>query len=86
MPEISSFYGIKVTMYYNDHMPPHFHAKHGNAEVLIDIQSGVVLKGFFPAKQLKLVLAWCEIHKDKLMGNWCRAQKHEMIKTIEPLK
>ncbi|WP_414713550.1 DUF4160 domain-containing protein [Schnuerera sp.] len=38
-------------------MLPHFHAKYGNAEVLIDIQSGVVLKGFFPAKQLKLVLA-----------------------------
>lgn len=26
MPEISLFYGIRVTMYYNDHMPPHFHA------------------------------------------------------------
>ena len=24
MPEISLFYGIRVTMYYNDHMPPHF--------------------------------------------------------------
>ncbi|HBF76754.1 MAG TPA: DUF4160 domain-containing protein, partial [Clostridiaceae bacterium] len=28
MPEISSFYGIKITMYYNDHLPPHFHAKY----------------------------------------------------------
>ena len=22
MPEISLFYGIRVTMYYNDHIPP----------------------------------------------------------------
>lgn len=25
MPEISLFYGIRVTMYYTDHNPPHFH-------------------------------------------------------------
>lgn len=86
MPEISSFYGIKITMYYNDHLPPHFHAKYGNTEVLIDIQNGVVFKGFFSAKQLKLVLAWCEIHKDKLMENWYLAKQHEIIKRIEPLK
>lgn len=23
MPEISLFYGIRVTMYYDDHNPPH---------------------------------------------------------------
>ena len=28
MPEISLFYGIRITMYYNDHMPPHFHAEY----------------------------------------------------------
>ena len=29
MPEISSFLGIRITMYYNDHNPPHFHAEYG---------------------------------------------------------
>lgn len=29
MPEISLFYGIRVTMYYDDHNPPHFHAEFG---------------------------------------------------------
>ena len=28
MPEISLFFGIRVTMYYDDHMPPHFHAEY----------------------------------------------------------
>jgi hypothetical protein len=28
MPEISEFFGIKVTMYYDDHIPPHFHAEY----------------------------------------------------------
>ncbi|WP_375502311.1 DUF4160 domain-containing protein [uncultured Nostoc sp.] len=26
MPEICRFLGIIITMYYNDHPPPHFHA------------------------------------------------------------
>ena len=33
-------------MYYNDRVLHHFHEKYGNAEVLIDIQNRVVLKGF----------------------------------------
>ena len=28
MPEISRFLGITITMYFNDHMPPHFHAEY----------------------------------------------------------
>ena len=28
MPEISLFYGIRVTMYYDDHNPPHFYAEY----------------------------------------------------------
>lgn len=34
MPEISLFYGIRVTMYYNDHMPPHFHAEYNGHEAV----------------------------------------------------
>lgn len=30
MPEISLFYGIRITMDWNDHNPPHFHAQYGN--------------------------------------------------------
>jgi hypothetical protein len=36
MPIISEFYGIKIMMFWNDHMPPHFHAEYGESKVLID--------------------------------------------------
>ncbi len=38
MPEISRFFGIVIKMYYNDHLPPHFHAEYGEfmAELTID--------------------------------------------------
>ena len=39
MPEISLFYGIRITMFYSDHNPPHFHAEYAGNKALIDIQS-----------------------------------------------
>lgn len=85
MPEISLFYGIRVTMYYDDHNPPHFHAAFENMKVIIDIEKGRVLKGALPARQLKLVLAWTEIHQSELMLNWRLAKDNKELKRIAPL-
>ena len=38
MPEISLFYGIRVTMYYDDHNPPHFHAEYNGNKAIIRIK------------------------------------------------
>lgn len=86
MPEISIFYGIRITMYYEDHTPPHFHAEYNGSKVLIDIENATVSKGIFPFKQLKLVLAWCEIHKEELLTNWKLAEEYENLNKIEPLR
>ena len=45
MPVISLFYGIIIEMFYNEHIPPHFHARHGEYRAVIDIASGDVLEG-----------------------------------------
>jgi len=29
MPEVCRFYGIIIAMFFGDHAPPHFHARHG---------------------------------------------------------
>jgi len=86
MPLISEFFGIKIYMYWADHFPMHFHAEYGPSKAIISIQDAVVIKGVLPAKQLKLVLAWCEIHKDELIQNWNSAQKNDKITRIDPLK
>jgi hypothetical protein len=86
MPTISEFYGIKITMYWDEHMPPHFHAVYGSYTVLVDIKNATVLKGFFPGKQLKLVLAWAELHKDELLQNWENALNNKELKKIAPLQ
>jgi hypothetical protein len=86
MPIISEFFGIKIYMYWADHLPEHFHAEYGKFKVLISIREATALKGAFPVKQLKLVLAWAEIHKDELMSNWESAREHGKIEKIEPLR
>lgn len=86
MPVVSEFFGIKIYMYWQDHFPMHFHAEYGDSKAIISIDESVVIKGTLPARQLKLVLAWCEIHKEELKKNWESAQSNGKINRIEPLK
>ena len=86
MPTISMFRGIKVTMYWKDHMPPHFHATYGGEEVLVSIRDLEVLEGNLPNKQLKMLLGWAAIRQDELMDNWELAQRNQELFAIEPLK
>ena len=83
MPTISMFRGIKITMYWADHMPPHFHATYGGEEVIVSIQD---LEGTFPSKQLKMLLGWAAICQDQLMDNWELAVKKQELFAIEPLR
>lgn len=45
MPTICMFRGIKIYINWNDHMPPHFHAKYGNDEVIVSINDIEVIEG-----------------------------------------
>ena len=85
MPEISLFYGIMITKYYSDHNPPHFHVEYAGNKAMIDIVNGTVIKGKIPNRQIKLVLAWCEIHKDELMQNWELSKQNLPLNRINPL-
>ena len=37
MPEISRFFGIIIAMFYDEHNPPHFHARYGHTQAAIEI-------------------------------------------------
>jgi hypothetical protein len=51
MPTIARFYGITVFMNYNDHLPPHFHARYQDYEITMTIENGVV-EGKMPRRAL----------------------------------
>lgn len=55
MPEISRFFGIIIALYYNDHAPPHFHAKYGSDEATVLIENGDICDGSLNKRALRLV-------------------------------
>ena len=85
MTVISRFLGIVIAMYWDDHSPPHFHAKYESYEVMVNILTGVV-EGKFPKRALRHVLDWYDLHKDELMEDWELSRNNELPNPIEPLE
>ena len=86
MPEISRFLGIIIAMYYNDHAPPHFHARYGEFEAVIAIATGEVVEGRLPRRALGLVQEWRERYQGALEEDWRLARERKQLKKIEPLE
>ena len=85
MPIISRFLGIVIAMYWDDHSPPHFHAKYSGYEITVNIHTGVV-EGRFPKRALRHVLEWYDIHKEELFEDWELCRRQEAPKPIDPLE
>jgi hypothetical protein len=88
MPTISMFFGIIIRMYYapKEHNPPHIHAYFQDFSAVIHIEAAELAEGYLPSKQLRLVIAWIEIHKEELMADWQLCQNGEKPFSIDPLK
>lgn len=84
MPAISMFYGIVIHLYYQDHMPPHFHARYQGEEACFTFD-GELLEGSFPNKQSKLVAAWAVLNSEDLEANWELARNKQELFRIKPL-
>jgi len=85
MPEISRFYGIIIAMFYNEHNPPHFHARYGSQKVVIAIRTLSVLEGKLPARALGMVVEWASQHQAELRENWELSRKEQTPRKIQPL-
>lgn len=85
MPEISRFFGIIIAMFYDEHNPPHFHARYGQAHAVIEIASLRVLEGHLPPRALGLVIEWASQHQEALMRDWQLARSEKPPEKIAPL-
>ena len=86
MPTISTFYGIMIQMFWGDHAPPHFHAVYGEYEIIVNIKTLEIIKGFMPRRALALVLEWASLHREKLMEDWKLCETKQALMNIEPLE
>lgn len=88
MPTISQFYGITISMFFNDndkHHIPHVHIQYAENNATFDLK-GNLIAGVIPNKQRKLVEAWIEIHNQELNDLWNAIQKGAETFKIEPLR
>ena len=87
MAEISRFFGIIIQMFGNVHYPSHFHAIYNEYRALIDIETGEILQGNLPIRQLRFVQVWTMIHKEELLENFNNLRADiQSFKRIQPLQ
>ena len=78
--------GITITMYFDDHAPPHFHARAAGHSAKVRIDTLEAIASDLPRHEHRLVLAWAELHRLELNQNWRRAREGAKLLAIEPLR
>ena len=85
MPTVSTFYGIMIQMFGQEHPPPRFDALYAEYEALIDIRTLDVIQGEMPRRALALVREWARAHHDDQMEDWNLCRQRQPPRTIDPL-
>jgi hypothetical protein len=85
MPELSRFLGMIISIYFDDHNPPHFHVSYNSDEALIAINDLSILKGSLPPRVLGLAMEWARLHQSELLENWNTVQMNGEYFKIDPL-
>ena len=86
MPTISMFLGLLIQMYFDEHNPPHIHVRYQSDKATFNIHSGDMKEGSLSKRNIRLVQAWIELHRDELLANWELCRNDEQPYKIDPLK
>mgnify|MGYP003395837122 CR=1 FL=1 len=70
MPTIKNFGGFRITMYFEDHNPPHFHVVSPTQEAVIEIATMTVITGTMAPARLRVALAWATKNRSLLFRKW----------------
>jgi len=85
MPTISIFDGIKISMFYREHHPAHFHAERGDEEAEVGIDPIMILEGKLSRTTRAKIFEWAAIHQAELRANWELARAGLPLHSIVPL-
>ncbi|MGA2976540.1 MAG: DUF4160 domain-containing protein [Spirochaetia bacterium] len=75
-----------VFIYYNDHMPPYFHAEHGEFEAVHAIERLDILRGRLPNRAHGMVIEWALLQREALRSNWAMARDQVPLEKTSPLE
>jgi len=82
MPEISRFLGIIISMYFDEHNPPHFHIMYNEHRASMNIETLNITAGSLPARVRGLVEEWAELHRDELLEMWNTKKFHHVTPLV----
>jgi hypothetical protein len=86
MPIISSFFGVLVRMFYNDHNPPHFHAEYQGQHGKFRFDGEIIVSHIASRVANRLIREWAIQHAADLEMNWRRMKAGVALERIEPLE
>lgn len=86
MPVISTFLGIIIRMFYQEHEPPHFHVEHQGDHAKVGFDGQILAGGLRSATARRRVERWAGLHRHELEANWERVKTGQPLESIEPLK
>jgi len=85
MPTVARIGAIQMRFYYEDHGVPHFHAISPDFDFKFAIVDCSIISGngHIRGRDLALIRAWAQRHRDVLYLNWQRARDAEPLQDIE---
>ena len=86
MPEISRFFGILISINYNDHAPPHFHVRYAGQQAALRIADLALMAGSLTPRALALTVEWAAQHQQELLADWELARLGQPLQPIAPLE
>jgi Domain of unknown function (DUF4160) len=69
-----------VTVYANDHLPPHFHIVHPDFEALIEIETFATYAGSLEGKAGKSALQWAKSNVQVIKAEWNRVNPRFQVR------
>lgn len=72
-------------MFWREHAPAHFHAKYGDDEIIVEIETGKVT-GTMTNRAIRMIQEWRELYKVELLRDWKLAEQKKALFPIKPLE
>jgi hypothetical protein len=74
MPTIKDFGSFRISMYFEDHNPPHVHVIGPGFYALVAIADARILRGAIPARHRKRAQKWMAENQQALFELWDQYQ------------
>ena len=86
MPIISTFFGIVIRMFYQEHEPAHFHAEYQGQQAKFDFGGRMLAGNMRSGAARRLIKEWASEHRSELEANWARMKSGQPLDRIAPLE